>query len=521
MINGEDVYFLTYLGQRELAEAGTSLSHSELELLVLIDGKATVSQLQASAANSAPGAVIEVLDKLLRSEHIALQEFDLGDFFGASVPRESAGEMPSDSAIASGVSGLQQDGYTVRIARRPQTEPKLAQDKKFKVMVVEDDQHLAQNMLMVLTHSGFVARVAANREQIVAALRLPPLPDLVLLDAKLPDTDGFSVLARMRQHPLLKEVPVIMVTGSATREAVLKGLQGGANGYITKPFKIDVLIKAVKTVLGMEAGDREAVPKRTPGAAEPARPAKNDVPAATPAAKPVAPAAQPVAPAAQSISEGSSRLAKFKQLALAKQSDEKKSDSPQEIIALVSGVVEKAYRYLKEFTEQLYLVKPAYAKEYSIVGVPKFDGLVWESSRIDFRTREISPALKVYEQFTLHYRLSAGKLLRASRESPAEEKLIRLLRETKIEFTAQEERNDRGSVVRTTFVIPCEVKASLHLLGDFATGKLTLKMRNVEHFGTLERVISPEAITEKSLDELAGYIIGESSSHGLTLLKST
>jgi len=506
MINGEDVFFLTYLGQLELAGAATSLSRSELELLVLIDGKSTVSQLQASAANRAPAAMITVLDKLLRSEHIALQEIDLGDFFGNSAPRGAAGEMPSESAIANGVSTLLQDGYTVRIARRPSTELKFAHGKKPMVMIVEDDPQLAQNMSTVLARAGFVPRVAGNREQIVAALRQAPLPDLVLLDVKLPDTDGFNVLARMRQHPMLKEVPVIMVTGSATREAVLKGLQGGANGYVTKPFQIDVLIKAVRTVLGTEAGDGEAVPERSPRAAESAPSAKNVIPAAKPAGQP--------------ISEGSSRLAKYKQLAQAKRSDENKPDTPQEVAALVSGAVEKAYRYLKEFTEQLYLVKPAYARQYSVVGVPKFDGLVWEGSRIDFRTREISPAFKAYEQLTLHYRWSAGKLLRASRESPAEEQLIKLLRETRIEFTTQEERNQRGSVVRTTFIIPCVVKASLHLLGNFDTGKLTLSMRNVEHFGTLERVISPEAITEESLDELAGYIIGESSSLGLMLPKS-
>jgi DNA-binding response OmpR family regulator len=48
-------------------------------------------------------------------------------------------------------------------------------------------------------------------------------PDLVLLDVMLPDIDGFEVLGRMRQHPALKAVPVIMLTGKATREAVLKG----------------------------------------------------------------------------------------------------------------------------------------------------------------------------------------------------------------------------------------------------------------------------------------------------------
>lgn len=266
MINAEDVYFLTYPGKDELAAAGTSLSPLELELLVLIDGRATVSQVQASARNLTPGAVIEVLDKLLRSGHIALQLIDLDDISGASAPRERKGKMPDESAIERGVSSLRQNGYIVRIARRPLPERKLALndkhtvmaalDKKLTVMVVEDDQNLAENVRAVLTRAGFLVRIAANREQLVAAFRQSPLPDLVLLDVMLPDGNGFAVLANMRLHPILEEIPVIMVTGAATREAVLRGLQEGADGYITKPFEIDVLLRAVKAVLGIEAADR-------------------------------------------------------------------------------------------------------------------------------------------------------------------------------------------------------------------------------------------------------------------------
>jgi DNA-binding response OmpR family regulator len=48
-------------------------------------------------------------------------------------------------------------------------------------------------------------------------------------------------------------MPVVMLTAEATREAVLKGLQGGADGYVTKPFEADLLVNAVKAVLGVEA----------------------------------------------------------------------------------------------------------------------------------------------------------------------------------------------------------------------------------------------------------------------------
>jgi two-component system OmpR family response regulator len=76
----------------------------------------------------------------------------------------------------------------------------------------------------------------------------------VLLDVLLPDVDGFEVLLKIRQHPSLRTMPVVMLTAKATRDAVLRGLAGGADGYITKPFEIEALIKAVKVVLGLSDG---------------------------------------------------------------------------------------------------------------------------------------------------------------------------------------------------------------------------------------------------------------------------
>ena len=99
-------------------------------------------------------------------------------------------------------------------------------------------------------------RLAANRNEVLSALREPPLPDIVLLDVVLPDIDGFDVLLRMRQHQALKSVAVVMVTSQATREAVLKGLARGAEGYITKPVEPATLIKAVLAVLGVQEGPR-------------------------------------------------------------------------------------------------------------------------------------------------------------------------------------------------------------------------------------------------------------------------
>ena len=73
-----------------------------------------------------------------------------------------------------------------------------------------------------------------------------------LLDIMLPDTNGFDVLARMKAHPTLRTIPVILLTAKAERESVARGLAGGADGYITKPFQPRVLIKGIRAVLGLE-----------------------------------------------------------------------------------------------------------------------------------------------------------------------------------------------------------------------------------------------------------------------------
>lgn len=230
------------------------------------------------------------------------------------------------------------------------------------------------------------------------------------------------------------------------------------------------------------------------------------------------PAAAPAAPAAPAAATGS-RLERLKQLAQAKAAEEKKPDAQPEIDARVSAAVEKAYRYLKDFVEQLNALKPPYEKEYGIVGMPNFDGLVWDKGEIDLRTRETTPTTKVFDQFTLQFRLAANKQLRVDREPPAHEKLKQVLNDNKIAFSSHETRNNQGVVARASFVVPCEIKATLQLAGNFKTGKLLLRTRNVERFGLLEHVVAPEAITDESLDELTGFILGETARVGPLLLK--
>ena len=251
-----DVYALTAKGESELKSAGTSLSSRELEVLVLLDGTATVAEVAASAAGLSPDDFMEVLGKLLAKHLIARASepsaLDSG-FFSISVPAGFFAERGAAPPEAEhGVASLRQKGYYVRIARRAPQKREAKQGWQPTVLVIDDDVDLVKLIRTYFRFEGFLVREAARRADIMQAFREPPMPDLVLLDVELPDANGFDILARMRQHAVLKAMPVIMITAEATREAVRKGLHAGADGYITKPFEPDCLVSAVRQVLGLD-----------------------------------------------------------------------------------------------------------------------------------------------------------------------------------------------------------------------------------------------------------------------------
>ena len=258
-VYGHDVYVLTDKGDKELRGSGTSLSPAEIEILVCLDGSATVTDVAAKARLLTPGAVMEAFRQLASRQVIRLRTRkddadEIGGFFtmtAAQPTRKAVTEAEAEAA--SGTTTLEKQGYYVRIAHRDASKPVAPAGRKLTVIVVEDEPLLAKFLKQYLSFEGMESRLAANRTEILAAFNTSPLPDLVLLDVMLPDADGFDILLRMRQHPVLKSVPVIMLTAKATREAVLKGLAGGADGYITKPFEPDALISAVKAVLGRTA----------------------------------------------------------------------------------------------------------------------------------------------------------------------------------------------------------------------------------------------------------------------------
>ena len=258
-IRDSDVFSVTDEGNEELKRGSTGLSHAALELLVLLDGKTSIAGIGERTTVLSAEEIRTTAEALAQGGYIkpATLEQELNIDFSYFFADQPAPEPSADAAeqvrgeAESGTAALKLNGYYVSIARKSATRIMPANGSAYSVLVVEDDPELQRALKFLLTMEGFVPRLASNRSEILEALRVLPLPDVALLDVGLPDTNGFDVLARMRAHPQLKSMPVIMLTGKAQREDVMRGLAGGADGYITKPFDRDVLLTGIKAVLGL------------------------------------------------------------------------------------------------------------------------------------------------------------------------------------------------------------------------------------------------------------------------------
>jgi CheY-like chemotaxis protein len=119
------------------------------------------------------------------------------------------------------------------------------------ILIVEDDPGTSGVISAVLNSQGFTTRVAATKQEVLRSLSEHDAPSLILLDVMLPDANGFAILERLRRHPDLSEVPVIMLTSLSEPADVAKGLALGATGYMSKPAQPQALVTAVRHVLGV------------------------------------------------------------------------------------------------------------------------------------------------------------------------------------------------------------------------------------------------------------------------------
>lgn len=116
------------------------------------------------------------------------------------------------------------------------------------IYIVEDDVNIREIERYALKNSGFEAVEFECGRDMCKALE-KRVPNLILLDIMLPDEDGLDILAELRRNKSTRKIPIIMVTAKSTELDKVKGLDLGADDYITKPFGVMELISRVKALL--------------------------------------------------------------------------------------------------------------------------------------------------------------------------------------------------------------------------------------------------------------------------------
>ena len=120
------------------------------------------------------------------------------------------------------------------------------------VLIVEDDPDQLALADLRVSMAGYKVRIAQSVNAFLNSMLEEGAPDLLLLDVSLPDGDGFEVLARMRRHPVLGSLPVVMLTARNDPADIGKGLVLGADAYITKPYTRNILADVIRRVLKHE-----------------------------------------------------------------------------------------------------------------------------------------------------------------------------------------------------------------------------------------------------------------------------
>ena len=116
------------------------------------------------------------------------------------------------------------------------------------IYIVEDDESIREIETIALKNSNYIVSAFENAKEFYKKLD-ELVPDLILLDVMLPDESGYDIVRKLRKRPATQDIPIIMVTAKTTEMDMIKGLDGGADDYIKKPFSIMELVTRVKALL--------------------------------------------------------------------------------------------------------------------------------------------------------------------------------------------------------------------------------------------------------------------------------
>jgi two-component system alkaline phosphatase synthesis response regulator PhoP len=124
------------------------------------------------------------------------------------------------------------------------------------IYIVEDDKNIREIESFALRNSGYQIRDFSSGKDFYQAVK-EKKPDLIILDIMLPDEDGMEILQKLRKNSETKRLPIMMVTAKTTELDRVKGLDMGADDYMSKPFGVMELISRVKALLRRSMGEMQ------------------------------------------------------------------------------------------------------------------------------------------------------------------------------------------------------------------------------------------------------------------------
>lgn len=117
-----------------------------------------------------------------------------------------------------------------------------------RILIVEDELAIREMLTFVLEQHGFVTTTAEDLDSALDMIS-EPYPDLILLDWMFPGGNGIQLAKRLRQDEFTRQIPIIMLTARGEEEDKLRGLEVGADDYMTKPFSPKELVARIKAVI--------------------------------------------------------------------------------------------------------------------------------------------------------------------------------------------------------------------------------------------------------------------------------
>jgi len=253
------VYIQTAAGQEELSATPGNLGPNLKALLGMFDGQLSVEDLQKKLDKVPLDRLLAALDTLVKEGYLeaatsppASDDLDFASFLNKPTPMPTAAQrQQAEQATLTSMRALRQSGFFVNIITQSGKRIPPRSGDKYSILIIDGDQANALMLARELILAKFEVRSASRENEILLELSKAP-PDLILMDVMLPDLVGIEVLAKLREHPVFKSVPVIVVTAQAQHDDVVAALVYGANGFMTKPVKTEALLDSVKSVLGIK-----------------------------------------------------------------------------------------------------------------------------------------------------------------------------------------------------------------------------------------------------------------------------